>query len=42
MNRLMEICEVICETIATIFFGVLLGVSFALVIIFAEIGLIRF
>ncbi len=42
MNRVMEICEVICETVATIFFGVVLGVSFALVIIVAEIGLIRF
>ena len=42
MNRVMEICEVICEAVAATLIGVVLGVGFALVVIVAEIGLVRF
>lgn len=42
MNRVMEICEVIVEAVAATLIGVALGVGFAVVVIVAEIGLIRF
>ena len=41
MNRIYDIADQVCFAISTILIGVGLGVCFAVIVIIAEIGLVR-